>query len=222
MSRTRMPANGSVGESAAAVARPLQREHFEPLSRMRGLRCLIRLKDVLEAAIVHQTKLLKRRNRQRLMKSCYVVQAINGTSASGAEIFPQCHHFKCLLTYLQFSHTSYSPSSIMFTGIVEVTGSTSLPPFSQPAILSAKLTQLAVTRLEKQDDTAAGGGGTSLTISDCAEILTDAHLGDSISINGTPAQTASHPSPSSFPTSSLLLPFVPSLPLHPETSPSAS
>ncbi|KAF6239678.1 hypothetical protein HO173_002224 [Letharia columbiana] len=53
----------------------------------------------------------------------------------------------------------------MFTGIVEVTGT--------------------VTRLEKQDDTAAGGGGTSLTISDCGEILTDAHLGDSISINGT-------------------------------------
>ncbi|KAL9077398.1 MAG: hypothetical protein Q9161_000243 [Pseudevernia consocians] len=53
----------------------------------------------------------------------------------------------------------------MFTGIVEVTGT--------------------VTRLEKQDDSAAGGGGTSLTISDCAEILTDAHLGDSISINGT-------------------------------------
>ncbi|CAF9923502.1 MAG: Riboflavin synthase alpha chain [Alectoria fallacina] len=53
----------------------------------------------------------------------------------------------------------------MFTGIVEVTGT--------------------VSRLEKQDDTAAGGGGTSLTISNCAEILTDAHLGDSISINGT-------------------------------------
>jgi len=36
-----------------------------------------------------------------------------------------------------------------------------------------------------QDDTSSGGGGTSLTISDCSEILTDAHLGDSISINGT-------------------------------------
>ena len=47
------------------------------------------------------------------------------------------------------------------------------------------LTQLAVTALEPQDDTAAGGGGTSLTISDCSDILTDAHLGDSISINGT-------------------------------------
>ena len=47
------------------------------------------------------------------------------------------------------------------------------------------LTQPAVTALEAQDDTAAGAGGTSLTISNCAEILTDAHLGDSISINGT-------------------------------------
>ena len=45
--------------------------------------------------------------------------------------------------------------------------------------------QLAVTSLVQQDDTSSGGGGTSLTISDCAEILTDANLGDSISINGT-------------------------------------
>ena len=36
-----------------------------------------------------------------------------------------------------------------------------------------------------QDSTSSGGGGTSLTITDCADILTDAHLGDSISINGT-------------------------------------
>lgn len=49
---------------------------------------------------------------------------------------------------------------------------------------SAKLTQPAITSLEKQDDTASGGGGTSLTISNCSEILSDAHLGDSISING--------------------------------------
>jgi len=50
----------------------------------------------------------------------------------------------------------------------------------------AKLTQPAVSALEKQGDTASGGGGTSLTISECADILTDAHLGDSISINGNP------------------------------------
>jgi len=43
---------------------------------------------------------------------------------------------------------------------------------------------LAVTSLEPLDTTASGGGGTSLTISDCEEILTDAHLGDSISVNG--------------------------------------
>ena len=39
--------------------------------------------------------------------------------------------------------------------------------------------------MEKQDDSSTGGGGTSLTISGAEEILGDAHLGDSISINGT-------------------------------------
>ncbi|KAK3050141.1 Riboflavin synthase alpha chain [Extremus antarcticus] len=53
----------------------------------------------------------------------------------------------------------------MFTGIVETVGT--------------------VTRLDQHDESASGGGGASLTISDCAEILDDAHLGDSISINGT-------------------------------------
>ncbi|KAL2043908.1 hypothetical protein N7G274_003428 [Stereocaulon virgatum] len=53
--------------------------------------------------------------------------------------------------------------TIMFTGIVEVIGT--------------------VTTLSHHDDSE--GGGTSLTISNCADILTDAHLGDSISINGT-------------------------------------
>lgn len=37
----------------------------------------------------------------------------------------------------------------------------------------------------QHDDSSSGGGGTSLTISGCAEILDDASLGDSISINGT-------------------------------------
>ncbi|MCJ1318516.1 Riboflavin synthase alpha chain [Xylographa vitiligo] len=53
----------------------------------------------------------------------------------------------------------------MFTGIVETIGT--------------------VSALETHDATPSGGGGTSLTISDCAPILSDAHLGDSISINGT-------------------------------------
>ncbi|KAK8160637.1 riboflavin synthase alpha chain [Phyllosticta citrichinensis] len=53
----------------------------------------------------------------------------------------------------------------MFTGLVEVIGT--------------------VSQLEKQDDSASGGGGTSLTISGADEILGDAHLGDSISVNGT-------------------------------------
>ncbi|GAB7363089.1 hypothetical protein MBLNU230_g3381t1 [Neophaeotheca triangularis] len=53
----------------------------------------------------------------------------------------------------------------MFTGIVETIG--------------------IVSNLVQHDASSSGGGGTSLTISDCAEILTDANLGDSISINGT-------------------------------------
>ena len=39
--------------------------------------------------------------------------------------------------------------------------------------------------LESHDESSSGGGGTSLTISDCSEILQDAQLGDSISVNGT-------------------------------------
>ncbi|KAL1800441.1 hypothetical protein ACET3X_000783 [Alternaria dauci] len=53
----------------------------------------------------------------------------------------------------------------MFTGLVETIGT--------------------VAALEKLDQTASGGGGTSLTISGCDEILGDAHLGDSVSVNGT-------------------------------------
>ncbi|KAI9725278.1 MAG: Riboflavin synthase alpha chain [Chrysothrix sp. TS-e1954] len=53
----------------------------------------------------------------------------------------------------------------MFTGIVEIVGT--------------------VTTLESLDQSDAGGGGTSLTISDVGDILSDARLGDSICINGT-------------------------------------
>ncbi|KAK1012117.1 Riboflavin synthase alpha chain [Friedmanniomyces endolithicus] len=53
----------------------------------------------------------------------------------------------------------------MFTGKVETIGT--------------------VSQLIQHDDSSSGGSGTSLTISSCASILTDAHLGDSISINGT-------------------------------------
>ncbi|ODM23434.1 hypothetical protein SI65_01023 [Aspergillus cristatus] len=53
----------------------------------------------------------------------------------------------------------------MFTGLVEKIGT--------------------VTSLEPLDTSSSGGGGTSLTISNCEEILTDAHLGDSIAVNGT-------------------------------------
>jgi len=53
----------------------------------------------------------------------------------------------------------------MFTGIVEIVGT--------------------VSKLEKLDKTASGGGGTSLTISGAQAILVDCHEGDSISVNGT-------------------------------------
>ncbi|PVI07366.1 Lumazine-binding protein [Periconia macrospinosa] len=53
----------------------------------------------------------------------------------------------------------------MFTGLVEIIGT--------------------VSSLEDLDQSASGGGGTSLTISDAQEILGDANLGDSISVNGT-------------------------------------
>ncbi|KAK5118091.1 hypothetical protein LTR62_004137 [Meristemomyces frigidus] len=53
----------------------------------------------------------------------------------------------------------------MFTGIVETIGT--------------------VSHLIQHDDSSSGGGGTSLTVSNCSDILGDANLGDSISINGT-------------------------------------
>merc|ERR1711939_930561 len=53
----------------------------------------------------------------------------------------------------------------MFTGLVETIGT--------------------VTSLTALDPSTSGGNGTSLTISDCASILSDAALGDSISVNGT-------------------------------------
>ncbi|RAH45426.1 riboflavin synthase [Aspergillus brunneoviolaceus CBS 621.78] len=53
----------------------------------------------------------------------------------------------------------------MFTGLVEKIGT--------------------VSSLEPLDTSSSGGGGTSLTITDCEEILVDAHLGDSIAVNGT-------------------------------------
>ncbi|KAF3923004.1 hypothetical protein ABW20_dc0103570 [Dactylellina cionopaga] len=53
----------------------------------------------------------------------------------------------------------------MFTGLVETIGT--------------------VSELLELDNTSTGGNGCSMTISDCAEILTDALLGDSICVNGT-------------------------------------
>ena len=43
---------------------------------------------------------------------------------------------------------------------------------------------VAVSALEELDQSSSGGGGTSLTISNAENILGDANLGDSISVNG--------------------------------------
>ena len=53
MSKTRTPANGRVGESVAAVARPLQRGYLMSLSLMRVPKSLMRPPDVLIEAIVY-------------------------------------------------------------------------------------------------------------------------------------------------------------------------
>ncbi|KAL4963575.1 riboflavin synthase [Aspergillus stella-maris] len=61
----------------------------------------------------------------------------------------------------------------MFTGLVETIGT--------------------VSSLEPLDTTASGGGGTSLTITDCESILTDVQLGDSISVNGACLTVTAYP-----------------------------
>ncbi|PWN50057.1 Lumazine-binding protein [Violaceomyces palustris] len=53
----------------------------------------------------------------------------------------------------------------MFTGIVEL-----LAP---------------IISIDPLDSSASGGGGFSITIGDCHQILTDCHIGDSIAVNGT-------------------------------------
>ncbi|KAF7512915.1 hypothetical protein GJ744_012018 [Endocarpon pusillum] len=80
----------------------------------------------------------------------------------------------------------------MFTGLVETIGT--------------------VTNLSSLDSTSSGGSGTSLTISDCGCILSDASLGDSISVNGTcltitefsdsDSDSPNHPASSSSPSPS--------------------
>lgn len=52
----------------------------------------------------------------------------------------------------------------MFTGIVECMGT--------------------IKSYKQQDNTQSGGNGISIVISDCAQILTDCHIGDSIAVNG--------------------------------------
>lgn len=72
----------------------------------------------------------------------------------------------------------------MFTGLVEAIGSESIQNPSQKTNNADLILLQAVTSLEPLDTSASGGGGTSLTIGNCAEILRDVHLGDSIAVNG--------------------------------------
>ncbi|KAI9675791.1 MAG: hypothetical protein M1829_003216 [Trizodia sp. TS-e1964] len=65
------------------------------------------------------------------------------------------------------------------------------------AMSQGRMSGPAVAALELKDDTDSGGSGTSLTISCPEAILEDAHLGDSISINGT-CLTITQLSPSTF------------------------
>lgn len=55
-----------------------------------------------------------------------------------------------------------------------------------------------MTTLLALDSTSSGGSGTSLTISNASSILDDAHLGDSICVNGTCLTITELPSPDSF------------------------
>lgn len=52
----------------------------------------------------------------------------------------------------------------MFTGIVECMGT--------------------IKSYKEQDNSQSGGNGISVVITDCSQILTDCHIGDSISVNG--------------------------------------
>ena len=105
MSRTRIPANGIVGESAAAVARPLQSEYVKPLSLVRGLRCFARQKDMLDIAITHQSKMFTRclgvgRAKGKRYTSCPSNNSELPTSNHRGNI-PQYH-------YCAFTEYSYS------------------------------------------------------------------------------------------------------------------
>ncbi|KAI9771626.1 MAG: Riboflavin synthase alpha chain [Geoglossum simile] len=100
----------------------------------------------------------------------------------------------------------------MFTGIVEAIGSESPLPRSPKSLLEnvRKVKSAdgnpppplsAVAELGDYDgdgdDSSGGGRGTSLTVSNAGEILGDAHLGDSISVNGT-CLTITHFTPTTF------------------------
>jgi hypothetical protein len=96
-------------------------------------------------------------------------------------------------TLLQTEHrptvysNQYLPSSPIWPSCLPESWNSSA--VSHCPVLTAGLTsnpnQIAVAKLEELDQTASGGGGTSLTISGAKDILGDCHEGDSISVNGS-------------------------------------
>ena len=105
MSKTRIPANGSLGESAAAVARPVQCEQSRPLSRMRGRRYLVRPIDVLDVAIMNQKQDAELEVGKHVMS--FEQSTNRWTSASDSETVPRYHHHS--------SNAFFLPSPLLHT-----------------------------------------------------------------------------------------------------------
>jgi riboflavin synthase len=72
----------------------------------------------------------------------------------------------------------------MFTGLVETIGREFMIFFTPNLLITNRIAQ-GVSKLTTLDSSTSRGGGTSLTISNCAKILSDASLGDRISVDGT-------------------------------------
>ena len=90
MSKTRMPANGSVGETAgAAVARPRHIEHIEPLNPAWGRMGLEKRRRVLNLAILPLNILISPLNQNQLRNEGCMLEVSRPQQASAqlTEIF---------------------------------------------------------------------------------------------------------------------------------------
>lgn len=83
MSKTRIPANGSVGETAgAAVARPRHIEHLEPLNAAWGRMGLERHSRVLNLAMLPLNTLISPLNQDQLRKEGWMLEVSRPQQAS--------------------------------------------------------------------------------------------------------------------------------------------